>query len=279
MSKKISSKKGHTKNSSRSSSKKSSKKKVSFEEDEDELEPLELDEDTLREIEEKDIIEKEIKGYKKSDVVEVNDEVIDNIENKSLNEEAKKKKNPASTVKKTKKQTTIDSILQVYDKLSIPDVDRLDAAQLRVTKLNILERKLTDLTEKLQRTIVTKVMDDPAGKKSSMSDSVAIDALVRINIVMAAFVENIAAAGMKNEVVKAYIPDVTGLTKKIIDPQKDKELRECLKMLMEQHGETIKQYLSPIGMYLFFVTSVTGEVIAENKLKNSPDPTIDIKSS
>lgn len=255
---------------------KKNKKKEEIEEFE-ETESLE-ETDFEEEVEEKNEIERLIKGEKETKNNIVDKEKIDNTVNKNINEKVKEEpEKTKSLVKKTRKETIMDSILDAYKQLEIPENEMMTAAQLKATKINILEKKLADLTEQ----ILSKVVNNPTiiqnqdGKpvqQSKISNDLATDALFNINIIMCNFMENMTEVGRQNEITGKYVPNLTGWTGKMLQPEKEKRLKDCLKSIIELHGESIKPFMSPIAIWAMFMVTSASEQIAENKSKNSDTP-------
>jgi hypothetical protein len=267
------SKKNISKSSSKPKKKESPKKKVSkkikvIEEefDSDDLEgfysSIEID---LNEMEEKNNIEKIIKGD--NEIKKPNKEKIDETVAENENEQSKKVKSITKEIKKPNKQSKVDAILKLYDQLEIPEADRLVPAALKNTPMSILEQKLGALTEKATKQIA-KVDPLPDNTKGTISDDLAVSALFNVNIIMSQFVENLADIGRQNDMTKDYVPNLNGLTKRFLKPDKEKQLRECLKGIVAEHGESIKPYLSASSIYLMFLISTGAEQVSENMSKN-----------
>lgn len=256
--KKVVNSKTSKKNIKKTSNSKKTKEKI--EDSESSEENFDFEEE---ELEEKNKIEKEIKG-------EFEEEFKDDTKiDKTINKTLEKEKKP-SAVKKTKKQATIDSILDAYDKLNISESDRLTPPALKATKLNILERKLAELVDKMAKEIVVPKQEEQSEKKE-ISDDFATECLYNVNIIMSQFVENMSEVGRQNEMTKDYIPNLNGLTKRLVREDKQKALKECLKQIIKEHGETLKPYMSPIAMWAMLMMSNCAEQIAENASKNSDE--------
>lgn len=253
---------------------KKNKKKEEIEEFEesDSLEGTDFEE----EVEEKNEIERLIKGEKETKNNIIDKEKLDNTVNKNINEKVKEEpEKTKSLVKKTRKETIMDSILDAYKQLETPENEMMTAAQLKATKINILEKKLADLTEKIVQKIAiggnvpietSKQLQLP---EIGISNELATNALFNVNIIMCKFVENLAETGRQNDTTKKYIPDINGLCERLLKPEKEKQLKECLKSIIDTHGEKIKPFLSPLGIYAMFMITTASEQVTENLSKNS----------
>jgi hypothetical protein len=150
-------------------------------------------------------------------------------------------------------------------------------AQLKATKLNILEKKLAEVTEKLVQKIANKngipvQIQQENTQISGISNELAVEALFNLNMIMSDFVENMAEIGREHDKIKKYVPNIKGFTTRLLQPQKEKHCRECLKGIIEVHGETIKPLMSPIAVWLMFMISTASEQVAENTSKNLKQP-------
>jgi hypothetical protein len=86
---------------------------------------------------------------------------------------------------------------------------------------------------------------------------------------MANFIENLVETGRQNEMTKKYLPDMKGFTKKLITPEKEKQLKMCLAEIIREHGAVIKTYMSPICIWAMHMVTTATETITENMSKNS----------
>lgn len=232
-----------------------------------------------KEIEEKNEIERNIKGEKERKDPEVNKEKIDKTVNKNINEKVKDEpKKAVSLVKKTRKDTIIDSITDAFKQLEVPEDEVMSHNQLKNTKINILEKKLAELTEKIVAKVAgganTGEVPKPEEQKIAISNELATDALFNINIIITTFIENIAETGRKNEATKKYVPNVKGWTNRLLQPEKEKQLKECLKNIIALHGDKIKPFMSPISIWVMFMITSATEQVSENLSKNSEQPII-----
>lgn len=241
---------------------------------EDDFSMSEISEDSIENevISKKNEVEDNIKNDAfESLIIEMTDDSKkDRAINKKLDQEAKNKgeQGVITTIKKTKKQATIDTILDAYEKLNLPEVERSSAASLKGEKLNILEKKLAILTERIAKEILnTPKPVEPGQENGNVSDDVAVIALYNVNIMMTQFVETLAEVGRNNESTEGYIPDIQGVTQRLLDEQKSKQLKQCLKDIIAQHGDAIKPFLSPISVWVFFMISNMSEQIAENEFR------------
>lgn len=244
-----------------------SKKKTQSKKVEDDLSDLDISEsvEDSDELEEKIKIEKEIKGEVKKK--KIDQDLVDEVDD-IMREEKPKAKKPLKAIKKPRKQTIIDKILDGYDKLNIPPVDRMSPAALKAEKVNILEHKLAQIAEKLSKEIlkVDKIKEEEV-IKAGISDDVALITLYQVNIMMAEFIETMAKVGRQNKEIKDYVPDLDGLTLRMLEEQKSKQLKECLKAILTEHGESIKPYLSPLSVWAMFMMTCATEQITENECK------------
>jgi hypothetical protein len=278
MSKKNNFKKFQSKSEKSVKSKKSPKKSVSITEKKSTKRPIkDFSEDSFddpqfeEEIQEKNIIEREIKGEIEAEEDLLTKEDLDKIVNKNINDKTKKAPEKVNMIiKKSRKDTIVDSILDAYNKMNIPEAERMTAAQLKATKINILEKKLAEMTEKLVGKII--VVEAPEKPGQQISDDLATNALFNINIILSNAVENIAETARQNEVSKKYVPNIKGLTARILRPDKEKALKECLKDIIKLHGDKIKPFMSPIYIWLMFMISTASEQVHENFQKNSENP-------
>lgn len=262
-------------NNSKSEKKNIKKIKISDEEfDSEDFSSLE-ELNFIKEVDEKNKIERQIKGEKEIIDGEVDKEKLDKTINKNINEESKKEPGKTtSIVKKTRKETLVDSVIDAYNKLEIPESERMTSSQLKKEKINILEKKLSELTEKIVAKIATNknISTEPQGETVSISNELAVNALFNVNIIMTTFIENVADTARQNEATKKYVPNITGLSKRLMKPEKEKQLKECLKSIIELHGDKIKPYMSPISIWLMFMITSMSEQISENFSKNSQEP-------
>jgi len=225
------------------------------------------------EIKEKNDIERLIKGEKEI-IAEDKKETVDKTVNKNINEQAKAEpEKTVSITKRTRKESIIDSILEVYKQLNVPETEQMTFHQLKATKINILERKLADLTEKLTKEVIKQEVPQQQQGDVLISDDVAVQALFNVNIIMTQFVENLAEVGRQNEMTKDYVPNINGMTQRLLKDDKQKQLKECLKGIIAEHGESIKPYLSPVAIWLMFMVSNASETVAENMSKNLDEAT------
>lgn len=243
------------------------KKVEEFNEDEeDSLEEFDFE----QEVEEKNKIERQIKGEKETIDNNVDKETIDKEINKTISNKIKDEPIKAvPAIKKTRKETVIDSIQDAYNKLDLSEEEKLTYAQLKATKINLLEKKLADLTEKIVSKLANKTEEIVNNNTNAiMSNDLCTEALFNVNLIMATFVENLAETGRKNEVASKYIPNINGFTRALLKPEKEKRLRECLGQIVKEHGETIKPYMSPIAVWLMYMITTATEVVSENMSKN-----------
>ena len=231
----------------------------------------ELDPIDIEELMEKDNIEREIKGEVKENKIDI--DKIDHGINKNLEKEAKEnpQKDIDKTIKKPRKQVLIDKIIDLYKECDIPELDQLTPAALKSTKLNILERKIDDLNKKLAEKankISKEIVSISAGSNTcGISDDSAADALYNVNLIMTQFIENCAIIGREHEVTKDYVPNLDGLTKRIQQEEKKKQLKETLKRIIERYGQNIKPYLNPLCDYAMIMISCAVEQISINNVK------------
>jgi len=226
-------------------------------------------------VKEKDEIEKIIKGSKEVKE-EIENDVIDSTLNKNIDNKIKNEPKKITPItKRTRKETIIDSILETYEQLNIESSERMTISQLKATKINILEKKLAEMTEKMTKEVMKNQVatSDTPSPDSPISDDLAVQALFNVNIIMTQFVENMAEVGRQNEMTRDYVPNISGLTQKMASDDKQKQLKECLKGIVSQHGESIKPYLSPIAIWLMLIVSTAGETVAENMSKNLEEAT------
>jgi len=214
------------------------------------------------ELQEKNKTEKEIKG--EVERIEIDDTKIDNIVDKTQDQ---KKTSP---LKVTKKQATIDSILDAYEKLNIPELEKRSPQALKGEKLNILTRILGDLTNKM----ATEIVAPAPPKETGISDDLATQSLYNVNLMMVQFLETLTDAGRQNEMTKDYVPNLKGMTENLLKPDKAKVLKETLKAIIQEHGAEIKPYLSPVSIWLMLMIGTATETIANNASKNSSEAII-----
>jgi hypothetical protein len=277
------------KNFSKTEKKSKTKSKKIIEEDDDseEIDEFEIsNEDDIEEIQEKKSVEKAIKG--KSLILDLPDEShkdrkIDNAINKTLEKDIKQDdKSINKVVKKTKKEATIDSIIDAYQALNLEEMDRMTKPALKSTKLNILEQKLKDLTERIAKEIIKVPENNVETKngegKRDLSPDFQAECLFNVNLIMAQFVENIAEVGKQNKITKDYVPNISGFTKRLLKDDKKEQLKKCLREIIKEHGEMLAPYMNPIAMWSMIMISTASEQIIENASeeakKNSIDTTV-----
>lgn len=235
----------------------------------DSLEEINLEE----EVEKKNKVERLIKGEKQSNALQVNKEQIDKTVTININDQVKDEPDKTvSIVKKTRKETIIDSIIDAFKQLDITGEEAMTYAQLKATKINILEKKLADLTEKIVIKVGSPDVKQISEISSPISNDLATGALFNINIIMARFLENMAETARQNEATRKYVPNINGFTNKLLQPEKEKQLKECLKSIIELHGDKIKPYMSPICIWAMFMITSASEQITENLSKNLDQP-------
>jgi hypothetical protein len=251
--------------------KKSKSKKTEVEEDieEDVLSDLEVSEsvDSIDDMEDKIKIEKEIKGEVKRK--KYDEEMIEEVDDVMREDKPKKEKTLKAT-KKPKKQDMIDKILEAYDKLNLPEVDRMTPSALKATKLNILEQKLGQVSDKIAKEILKidniKITPGDVPQEIQISDDAAVIALYNVNMVLTNFVENLAEMGRENETIGEYVPNIKGLTKRLFQEEKSKQLKLLLKDIIAKYGNQIKPYMDPLLIWAGFMISTATEQVALNKL-------------
>ena len=89
----------------------------------------------------------------------------------------------------------------------------------------------------------------------------AAEALYNINFLLVNTVENIANS--------FDLPvSINGLTKKM-DQTKKEELKKVLLKIVGNHGNVLKPFISPVGMYAFIMLTTIQDTIADNLKKKS----------
>lgn len=252
---------------SRSADKPVKKTKIIYQE-EDSIEELTLEDlENLDEVQEKAFIEKQIKGVVEKNMID--EELRDDV-NKEMYKE-KPAKAPVKVTKKPKKEAIIDKMLEGYEKLNIPEADRLSRAALKSCKLNILEQRLASLTERLALEILKidtpKELDKTPSSSYTISDELAVISLYNLNLVMTTFVEELGKTARQNETIKDYVPNIDGFTDNLRQTEKAKVLKECLKEIIKQHGESIKPFMNPIAIWLCLMLTTASEQVAKNSTK------------
>lgn len=186
--------------------------------------------------------------------------------------------------KKPKKMEIIEQIKLLSKKMGEPcDSDR----NLGRTKLVVLKKKLAELTGKgvnqlsamqteIKQQEIKDEKEDKDGKDEKdekmehslvlISDETAINSLFNYNIILANSIEEISKSLQNNETIGNYVPNLDGYTKQIY--KRENELREALKLIVQEHGEIIKPYLSPIMMYTLIMITAASNTIMENSSKN-----------
>lgn len=230
--------------------------------EEDSIEDIELEElEYLDEVQQKSYIEKEIKGDVPKN--EVDEELKDAVNDQMYKDKPAKK--PVKEIKKAKKEDMIDKVLDAYEKLNIPESDRLSRAALKVTKLNVLEQRLAGLTEKLAIEILRIEKPKELEEKPYMiSDELAVISLYNLNLVMTTFCEEMGKTARKSETMADYIPNIDGWTANLRQPEKAIALKECLRDIIKQHGEAIKPLMNPIAIWLVLMITSASEVVVKN---------------
>lgn len=163
-----------------------------------------------------------------------------------------------------RKKQIIQSLKMMSKKLGLPiDSDR----DLNRAKLGNLEKKLAEMSKKTYDKIVeTQLEKVEVEMKSEISDELAVKALFNVNILVAKTLEDVTKVMQGNENMKNYCPDLEGYTKELF--AQEKELKECLKLVIEQHGKEIKPWVSPLTMYAMIMIGTAGKTIANNMSKN-----------
>jgi hypothetical protein len=134
--------------------------------------------------------------------------------------------------------------------------------------LKSLEQWLAELCNQGTSQILTNssVVNVPETAKSVVNDDVAISALYRLHLSVCMLAEK------GTIMLKDKLPTtLSGFTDK--NMKKEKEIRECLKLIMPSYGDSLKSYLNPVSIYALLMFQIMGETLIENRTV-SDKPTI-----
>lgn len=163
--------------------------------------------------------------------------------------------------KPSRKKKLIEDYKKIMKELGLEIPSNRD---LNRTKINVLEKKLADATNKASDKILTPQMTDTQKKEyEGISDDLAVRGLYNLNVILAHGVERLSV-----HFEDALPANLIGF-KNNLCVENEENLKNVLKDIVREHGESIKPYLSPISIWLAMVITSATTVASANARKNS----------